>query len=70
MSEENYKIIKSLPDGVDEIINQVQSDGNITSALLSDKKFFDDFTSLLSDLNEIVEEKKETQHRYTQISLF
>jgi hypothetical protein len=70
MNKENYKSIKSLPDGVDEIIKQVQSNSTLTNALQNNKQFFEDFTSLLSDLNKLVDEKKETPHRYSQISLF
>jgi hypothetical protein len=68
MDEE--KAVKSLPDGVEEIINQVQSSNLVANALMSNKKFFDDFNSLLSDLNKIVTEKKEAGQKYSQISLF
>lgn len=68
MNDES-KSLKSLPDGVDEIIRQVQKDSSVR-ALLSDKKIFDDFTTLLSDLNKLVTEKKDTEQKFSQISLF
>ncbi|OGU70199.1 MAG: hypothetical protein A2V93_03985 [Ignavibacteria bacterium RBG_16_34_14] len=69
MHEENYKIVTSLPERMDEIINQVQNDSSITGALLNDK-FYNDFNSLLSDLNELISEEKEIPHKYAQISMF
>ena len=68
MNDES-KSLKSLPDGVDEIIRQVQKDSSVRE-LLSDKKIFDDFTTLLSDLNKLVTEKKDTEQKFSQISLF
>ncbi|RPI74128.1 MAG: hypothetical protein EHM47_04450 [Ignavibacteriales bacterium] len=70
MTEEIIKNIKSLPDGMDEIISQVQNNNHLINTLLSNKKFFDDFTSLLSDLNKIVSEREEITNKYSQISLF
>ncbi len=70
MFEEKFNGINSLPDGVDEIITQLQNDQSVTNALTHDKKFFDDFTSLLTDLNKIVTERKETNQRNVQISMF
>lgn len=70
MTEEIFKNIKSLPDGMDEIISQVQNNNHLVNTLLSNKKFFDDFTSLLSDLNKIVSEREEITNKYSQISLF
>ncbi len=70
MNEENYKSVKSLPERMDEIINQVQNDSLITGALISDTKFYNDFNLLLSDLNELILEEKEIPHKYAQISMF
>jgi len=70
MHEENYTGVTSLHERMDEIINQVQNDSSITGALLNDKKFYHDFNSLLSDLNELISEEKETPHKYAQISMF
>jgi hypothetical protein len=70
MNEENYKSVISLPERVDEIINQVQNDSSITGALINNNKFFDDFNSLLSDLNELISAEEKTIHNFSQISLF
>lgn len=70
MNDEKYKSIKSLPDGVEEIIDQFRNNESLTGYLQNNKKIFDDFTSLLSELNKIITEKDETEQRYSQISLF
>jgi hypothetical protein len=79
MNEENYRIdpdvrrdksVNSLPERMDEIINQVQNDRSITGALINDTKFYDDFNLLLSDLNELISEEKEIPLKSAQISMF
>jgi hypothetical protein len=70
MNEENYKNVSSLPEKMEEIINQVQNDSSITGALQHDKKFYNEFTLLLSDLNAIISEEKESSQKYSQISMF
>jgi hypothetical protein len=70
MKEEILQGINSLPDGVDEIIEQVEGNRNVADAYLSNKKFFNDFNSLLSDLNKLLSEEKEIPQKLNQISLF
>ncbi|HSP87206.1 MAG TPA: hypothetical protein VLN45_03680 [Ignavibacteriaceae bacterium] len=70
MNEENYKNVNSLPERMEEIIYQVQNDSSITGALQNDKKFYSEFTLLLSDLNAIISEEKESSQKYSQISMF
>ncbi len=70
MNEENYNSVNSLPEKMDEIINLLQNDILITGALVNNKKFYKDFDSVLSDLNQLVSENEEPHQKYAQISMF
>jgi hypothetical protein len=70
MNEENINSINSLPEKMDEIISQFQNDILITGALLKNKKFYNDFDSVLSDLNQLVSENEDTPQKFVQISMF
>jgi len=70
MNQENIINLRALPDDVDEIINQFRNDRNLTTTLINNKNFFNDFISLLGDLNKIISERTETGEKYNQISLF
>ncbi len=70
MNEENYNTVNSLPEKMDEIINQLQNDILITGALINNREFYNDFDSVLSDLNQLVSGNEETHQKFVQISMF
>jgi hypothetical protein len=69
MIDEKNRSINSLPEGMDEIIRQVQNDNFITEALINNKNFYNHFNSVLTDLNKLISEKKESLKVYSQISV-
>ncbi len=78
MNRENYNTnpdskqigSTSLPEKMDDIIELIKNNSTVTDALVHDKKLYNDFTLLLSDLNELISEKKEISQKFEQISMF
>jgi len=67
MNEEN-SILNSLPEKVDELIDQIQSDTSVANALIYNKNFYNHFDSVLNDLSKLISGKRETSKEYSQIS--
>lgn len=82
MAEENYpgeasgekdhlnRSLNFLPERMDEIINQVQNDNSVADALINNKNFYNNFNSILSELNEVFSGREENNREHMQFPLF